>query len=134
MISRSALSAPIGAARFAVAIGMFAATILMLVASPTLAQAPSQAQPQVQAQPQGAQPASDDVKAVLAQYGNFVQHQKYGEVWVPTVTPPGWHPYPPCHWVYTKRLGWYFDDKTPWGQIVHHYGRWSNDPQMGWIW
>src|SRR6516165_869382 len=77
---------------------------------------------------------SSDVRAVLSQYRNFVQHQRYGEVWVPTATPPGWHPYPPCHWVYTKHLGWYFDDKTPWGAIVHHYGRWSNDPQMGWIW
>lgn len=74
------------------------------------------------------------MRAVLSQYGNFVQHQRYGEVWVPSATPPGWHPYPPCHWVYTKHLGWYFDDKTPWGQIVHHYGRWSNDSQMGWIW
>jgi len=77
---------------------------------------------------------ANDVRAVLSQYGKFVQHQKYGEVWVPGVTPQGWHPYPPCHWVYTKQMGWYFDDKTPWGQIVHHYGRWSNDPQMGWIW
>jgi hypothetical protein len=91
------------------------------------------ARAQAQAQ-QAAQGATSDVKAVLAQYGNFVQHQKYGEVWVPSVTPPGWHPYPPCHWVYTKHLGWYFDDKTPWGQIVHHYGRWTSDPQMGWIW
>jgi len=95
-------------------------------AGPAAAQAPTQAQA-----PQG---PTSDVRAVLAQYGNFVQHQKYGEVWVPSVTPPGWHPYPPCHWVYTKHLGWYFDDKTPWGQIVHHYGRWTNDPQAGWIW
>ena len=86
------------------------------------------------AQAQGTQGATSDVKAVLAQYGNFVQHQKYGEVWVPSATPPGWHPYPPCHWVYTKHLGWYFDDKTPWGAIVHHYGRWTNDPKMGWLW
>jgi hypothetical protein len=112
----------------ALALGVLAATILPPVASTALAQAPSQAQPQV------AEGASSDVKAVLAQYGNFVQHPKYGEVWVPTVTPPGWHPYPPCHWIYTKQLGWYFDDKTPWGQIVHHYGRWTNDQQMGWIW
>jgi hypothetical protein len=76
----------------------------------------------------------DDVRNTLTQYGRFVQHQKYGEVWVPTVTPQGWHPYPPCHWVNTKQYGWYYDDKTPWGQIVHHYGRWVYDAQMGWIW
>jgi hypothetical protein len=103
------------------------AILCALAASPpAFAQAPAQAQA-----PQG---ATRDVKAVLAQYGNFVQHRKYGEVWVPSVTPPGWHPYPPCHWIYTKHLGWYFDDKTPWGAIVHHYGRWTNDPQMGWLW
>ena len=52
----------------------------------------------------------------------------------PTVTPQGWHPYPPCHWVKTKQYGWYYDDKTPWGQIVHHYGRWFFDQQIGWAW
>jgi hypothetical protein len=72
-------------------------------------------------------------KQTLAQYGTFVEHAKYGEVWVPTVTPQGWHPYPACNWIYTK-YGWYFDDKTAWGQIVHHYGRWSHDEKLGWVW
>src|ERR1044072_1756481 len=43
-----------------------------------------------------------EFKSILAQYGRFVFHQKYGEVWVPTVTPQGWHPYPACQWVYAK--------------------------------
>ncbi len=73
-------------------------------------------------------------KQVLAQYGNFVQLPSYGEVWVPTVTPEGWHPYPPCHWIYAKDVGWYFRDDTPWGAIVHHYGRWSHDEKIGWFW
>jgi hypothetical protein len=72
-------------------------------------------------------------KQVLAQYGTFQQHAKYGEVWIPSVTPQGWHPYQPCHWVYTK-YGWYFDDKTPWGNIVHHYGRWTHEAGTGWMW
>ena len=83
---------------------------------------------------QQASPVSDDVRNVLTQYGRFVQHQRYGEIWVPTVTPQGWHPYPPCNWVNSKQYGWYYDDKTPWGQIVHHYGRWVYDAQYGWIW
>jgi hypothetical protein len=74
-----------------------------------------------------------DFKGVLADYGTFVSHAKYGEVWVPSVTPQGWHPYQPCHWVNTK-YGWYFQDNTPWGKIVHHYGRWAHDAAMGWIW
>ena len=72
-------------------------------------------------------------KAVLAQYGTFEQHPRYGEVWVPSVTPQGWHPYQPCHWIYTK-YGWYFDDKTEWGKIVHHFGRWTHEAGSGWIW
>ena len=79
-------------------------------------------------------PVADNVRAVLSQYGNFIQHQTYGEVWVPSVTPQGWHPYPACHWVNSRQYGWYYDDKTPWGAIVHHYGRWTNDPQVGWFW
>lgn len=94
----------------------------------------SQAFAQVQAQQPQPEPVQNEVRAVLSQYGKFVSHQKYGEIWIPSVTPQGWHPYPPCQWVFTKRFGWYFDDKTPWGQIVHHYGRWAFDTQMGWIW
>ncbi len=80
------------------------------------------------------EPVQPEVRSVLAQYGRFIQHAGYGEVWVPTVTPEGWHPYPPCGWVKTRQYGWYYDDKTPWGQIVHHYGRWFWDQQIGWAW
>ena len=83
---------------------------------------------------QNAVQMQDDVRGVLTKYGRFMQHQRYGEVWAPTVTPQGWHPYMPCNWVNTKKYGWYYDDKTPWGAIVHHYGRWVHDADMGWIW
>lgn len=74
--------------------------------------------------------------SILANYGTFQAHAKYGEVWIParTTVPEGWHPYPACNWVYTKQLGWYFNDKTEWGRIVHHYGRWAHDKELGWIW
>jgi hypothetical protein len=74
-----------------------------------------------------------EFKSVLANYGKWGTHEKYGAIWVPTVTPPGWHPYPACQWTYTKD-GWYFNDDTAWGSIVHHYGRWSHDEQIGWFW
>ncbi len=103
---------------------------LSLILSPMLAPTvvPALAQ---QPQPPAAGAVANDVRAVLSQYGNFIQHQVYGEVWVPSVTPQGWHPYPPCHWVNSRQYGWYYDDKTPWGAVVHHYGRWTNDPQVG---
>ncbi|HEX3180696.1 MAG TPA: DUF6600 domain-containing protein [Beijerinckiaceae bacterium] len=76
----------------------------------------------------------DQQKAILSQYGQFTTLPQYGEVWVPSGLPQGWHPYPPCNWVFEKTLGWYYDDKTAWGAIVHHYGRWTSDPQLGWVW
>ena len=112
-------------------------TIIALASASSAASAQNaQDTPATSATIQQQQPAQvqDDVRNTLSQYGRFVQHQKYGEVWVPTATPQGWHPYPPCNWVNSKQYGWYYDDKTPWGQIVHHYGRWAYDAQMGWIW
>ena len=78
----------------------------------------------------------EQFQTVLARHGSFQAHARYGEVWVPsqTTAPVGWHPYPPCHWVHTKDLGWYFDDKSEWGRIVHHFGRWAHDANLGWVW
>ena len=116
---------------------MFAAALAVLVLSVStpsaFAQAPAANSANVVPQ-QGAAKVQDEFRGVLTQYGRFVQHAKYGEVWLPTVTPQGWRPYPPCNWVNTRKYGWYYDDKTPWGAIVHHYGRWVSDAQMGWIW
>jgi hypothetical protein len=86
-----------------------------------------------QARPQQVKP---EFRTTLQQFGTFSQHPVYGEIWTPgaQTVPQGWHPYPPCHWVNSRKLGWYFDDKTPWGQIVHHYGRWKNEPSIGWFW
>jgi hypothetical protein len=116
---------------------MFAAVLGVLVLStstpPALAQTPAQDSTNVVPQ-QSVAKVQDEVRGVLTQYGRFVQHAKYGEVWIPTVTPQGWHPYPPCNWVNSRKYGWFYDDKTPWGAIVHHYGRWVSDAQLGWIW
>ena len=73
-------------------------------------------------------------RAILQQFGAFIQHAKYGEVWAPSATPENWHPFMACNWINTRQFGWYYDDKTPWGNIVHHYGRWAHDQQSGWIW
>lgn len=104
---------------------------LGLVGAPALAGATLLGASSVRAE---AAPTLEEMKQTLAAYGAFVTSPKYGEVWKPTVTPQGWHPYPACDWVYTKDYGWYFDDKTPWGAIVHHYGRWTHDATEGWLW
>lgn len=86
--------------------------------------------------PAHAEQLKPQFRDTLQQFGSFSQDPNYGEIWVPNAqtVPQGWHPYPPCHWVNTRKFGWYFDDKTPWGQIVHHYGRWKHDPASGWFW
>jgi hypothetical protein len=30
--------------------------------------------------------------------------------------------------------GWFWHTDSPWGALVFHYGRWSLDPSLGWIW
>ena len=76
-------------------------------------------------------PAARDT---LSRFGAFTASDAYGEVWIPNVTPLGWHPYPPCHWVKALRWGLFYDDPSEWGQIVHHYGRWAHDDVRGWMW
>ena len=122
--------------RAVAAVAIAAMGIQAIAVAPALAQTQAQAQQGEAAQPGGGQPevVRPEVRAILSQYGSFTQHPRYGEVWVPSVTPQGWHPYPPCMWVASKRFGWYFNDPSPWGAIVHHYGRWGHDPQMGWVW
>src|SRR4051812_15677462 len=78
---------------------MFAAALAALVISTSapsaFAQAPAQQSDQrsTSAVPQqSVAKVQDEVRGVLTQYGRFVQHAKYGEVWIPTVTPQGWHP------------------------------------------
>lgn len=131
--------------RLRAATALVGAALVMGAPASSFAQqaGPQQAGAQQAAAPQAAAPAEaapapdqgqNDVRALLANYGTFVEHARYGEVWRPTVTPQGWRPYEPCNWVFTKKYGWYYQDPTPWGQIVHHFGRWTNDPQMGWVW
>lgn len=87
-------------------------------------------------QPEAAAPEAlaPEIRDTLSRFGTFVVDQTYGEVWMPTVTPKGWHPYPPCRWIKAKRWGLYYDDRTEWGRIVHHFGRWIHNGERGWMW
>jgi len=116
-------------ARAVLIAGLAFTAITLLPATPSFAAAPAT----TAASPTGSAETLAEFRAVLVKYGTFGKHEKYGEIWVPTVTPQGWHPYPACQWVYTKD-GWYFNDETEWGGIVHHHGRWSHDEKIGWFW
>ncbi len=42
-------------------------------------------------------------------------------------------PYLNGQWVYTDE-GWYFKANTPQEDLTSHYGRWSKDEELGWVW
>lgn len=44
---------------------------------------------------------SADFRAALDPYGHWVNHSRWGEVWVPDDRPPAWRPYKFGHWIYT---------------------------------
>ena len=46
---------------------------------------------------------------------------------------PVYTPYTNGQWLNTDQ-GWYFKAATPQEEIVHHYGRWTYSPAVGWVW
>ncbi len=78
-------------------------------------------------------PVSNEARLALEPYGRWVQHPRFGEVWVPDV-PDGWRPYTLGHWVYTEEWGWYWISDEEWGWVPYHYGRWFFDRDVGWTW
>jgi uncharacterized protein DUF6600 len=75
-------------------------------------------------------------RQTLDTYGRWVEHPRWGAVWVPDGTPADWRPYRLGHWVYTDEWGWYWVADEEWGWIAYHYGRWvfDHDLGLGWIW
>jgi hypothetical protein len=67
----------------------------------------------------------------LSPYGQWVQREGYGAVWVPRVQ-AGWRPYTTGRWVYTDQ-GWAWVADEPWGWAAFHYGRWYYDPEIGYL-
>jgi hypothetical protein len=73
---------------------------------------------------------------VLAPYGQWEHHARWGDVWIPHVS-RNWRPYTVGRWAYTNDWGWYWVSDTPeeaWGWVVFHYGRWIYDDDWGWAW
>src|SRR5690348_15091489 len=78
-----------------------------------------------------------EFRTALEPYGEFRQHQRWGEVWVPTHVADAWEPYTVGHWVDSADYGWYWvseQAEADWGWVTFHYGRWVRDREMGWIW
>jgi hypothetical protein len=69
----------------------------------------------------------------LASYGNWIERPSYGWVWTPSQVSSSWRPYQDGHWVWTDQ-GWTWISEEPYGWATYHYGRWYEDPEIGWSW
>ena len=69
----------------------------------------------------------------LAQYGAWVNHGKYGQVWYPTKVSENWRPYVDGRWVPSDD-GWIFETDEPWGWATYHFGNWMPTEEYGWVW
>jgi len=69
----------------------------------------------------------------LAPYGNWIERPSYGWVWTPRQVSTSWRPYRDGHWVWTDE-GWTWISDEPYGWATYHYGRWYDDPEIGWAW
>jgi hypothetical protein len=86
--------------------------------------------------PAHAQEMTVEFRETLGAYGQWVEHPRWGAVWLPANITPDWRPYRLGHWVYTDEWGWYWVADEEWGWIAYHYGRWvfDRDLRLGWIW
>ena len=91
---------------------------------------------EVSLRPAQAQEMLVEFHEALGAYGRWVEHPRWGAVWIPDGTPGDWRPYRLGHWVYTDEWGWYWVADEEWGWIAYHYGRWmfDRDLGLGWIW
>ncbi len=77
----------------------------------------------------------DSFHDYLANYGDWVYSDRWGEVWVPENVPADFQPYGTNgYWGATDDYGWVWVSNYEWGDVPFHYGRWVNDPDDGWLW
>ena len=70
---------------------------------------------------------------LLADYGTWGQHERYGRVFIPAVG-AGWQPYREGYWRQDRRYGRMWMSDEPCGWATYHYGRWGRDSRLGWFW
>jgi hypothetical protein len=104
----------------------YAAAILLSSVSMDAILAPATAQEDV---------SFDSFHDYLANYGDWVYSDRWGEVWVPENVPQDFQPYGTNgYWAATDDYGWVWVSNYEWGDVPFHYGRWVNDPDDGWLW
>ncbi len=69
----------------------------------------------------------------LSPYGQWIDYNDYGYVWIPNVN-SDFAPYSTDgHWILTE-YGWSWSSDYDWGWAAFHYGRWSFNNSFGWFW
>jgi hypothetical protein len=94
-------------------------------------------EPQEPAAEQSLAPETEDSLGVgmfneLEYYGQWHHMEPYGWVFRPSVVSE-WQPFINGHWIWTQ-YGWMWVDYDPWGWATSHYGYWTYDFAMGWVW
>lgn len=69
----------------------------------------------------------------LSPYGDWVNDQDYGYIWLPNAGPNFRPYYSEGQWVYTQ-YGWTWASDYRWGWAPFHYGSWMYSPRWGWSW
>jgi hypothetical protein len=72
-------------------------------------------------------------RAPLEPYGEWIESPTYGTAWIPYATAAGWRPYTTGQWLSTNH-GWMWLADEPWGWAAFHYGRWTLEERLGWVW
>jgi len=76
----------------------------------------------------------EDFEYELAAYGEWIQIQPFGYVWVPGGIDPYWRPYWHGRWLWLPMSGWTWLPYEPWGWVTFHFGRWHWSAAAGWYW
>lgn len=69
----------------------------------------------------------------LSMHGEWIVVARHGRAWRPLRVAAGWQPYLYGEWAWTAD-GWFWLTDEPWGWATYHYGRWTHDPVLGWLW
>jgi len=75
-----------------------------------------------------------EYESELDTYGDWVEIDPFGFVWIPGGMAPDWRPYSWGRWTWLPLSGWCWVPYEPWGWCTFHYGRWHWHAGFGWYW
>lgn len=103
------------------------------LSAPSPLAAPSPAVPQQERGSRGSLDVQQFMQSMLA-YGRWSTHPTFGWVWQPHDVQPWWQPFTVGDWIVTQDGSPYWRSALPYGWAVEHYGSWTFDENLGWLW